>query len=451
MLIPSKGDGVSENEKTVWQARRLPQLAMGALMALGLGAAQAKTPSQEYATEGLCDGLPAIHSLTVAPGFCVGLAASNLGFPRGVLALSPDRILVLDRGSWSAPTGRLLELTRAGAGPFQAKALLTSLDRPHGIRQDALGRILIGEASRISWVELGVGAAGAPKLRPIIEGLPATGLHPLKAFAIGRDGAVYVNLGSPSDHCEEPETAAAKAPGKAASAPAPALVAPKAQPASCAQAEGPGARASIWRFARQSGAPERWEGALFARGLRNSMGLAFHPVSKELWQAENSRDTLPAGKFSKTSPPDELNRIQAGKHYGWPYCVGANLKDETLGFVDCSKFSAPVKTFPAHAAPLGMAFLGEADLPEPWRGALVVALHGYQDAGHRLVGMRFDAAGKPQGKWMPLITGWTAAPGKRPMGAPTDMSVDAAGRIWVSEDRNGTLILVAPTSTPQAR
>jgi aldose sugar dehydrogenase len=46
---------------------------------------------------------------------------------------------------------------------------------------------------------------------------------------------------------------------------------------------------------------------IYAMGIRNAMGLAFHPETGELWETEDG----PQGG-------DELNIIQAGKNYGWP-------------------------------------------------------------------------------------------------------------------------------------
>ncbi len=46
---------------------------------------------------------------------------------------------------------------------------------------------------------------------------------------------------------------------------------------------------------------------IFAFGIRNSNGLAFHPETGELWETENG----PQGG-------DEVNIIRAGRNYGWP-------------------------------------------------------------------------------------------------------------------------------------
>ncbi|PWQ83106.1 hypothetical protein DKY64_23810, partial [Stenotrophomonas maltophilia] len=77
---------------------------------------------------------------------------------------------------------------------------------------------------------------------------------------------------------------------------------------------------------------------------------------------ENSIDYDDAGQ-----PPEELNRLQAGRDYGWPYCVGN--RQPARGYekrFDCKPTEAPLMLWPAHAAPLqmitgpaGSAFAGQ--------------------------------------------------------------------------------------------
>lgn len=397
---------------------------MGALLILGLGAAA--SARADYRPEGTCDGLPAITSLKVAPQFCLALAASRLGMPRGVLALSNRRLLVADMGSWDPRRGRLLELVRdKDDGAFRVQVLLKGLNRPHGLRQDAEGRILLGESDRISWLELPANGQTA-KLHPIITELPADGRHPLKTFAVGPKGELFLNLGAPTDHCE-PSSSAEKKPATA-----------------CNEGTGPQARAAVWKYERVGPSPERWEGHPFALGLRNSMGLAVHPESRQLWQAENSRDTLPGDVYSKTQPPDELNALAEGKHYGWPHCTGTDVFDKRFGAKSCADFTSPIKLIPAHAAPLGMLFYTARQAPPEWRGALVMAWHGYQSTGHRLMAWRFDSKHQPQGNAAPLISGWNMQANRHPLGAPVEVTQDESGRLWITEDRNGTLLVLVP-------
>lgn len=385
---------------------------------IGLAATDARAARQgsRYVMAGRCAGLPAVQ-LKLAKGFCAGLAASGLGLPRGVLPLADGRVLVTDLGGWEESRGRLLALVPKRDG-YTPQVLLTGLDRPHGLQQGPDGRVYLGEATRILRLQL---EHTPPDVEVVIGGLPAEGRHPLKQFAFGPDGALYVNQGASTDHCEN------------ASPPRPGA------PARCPEAERKAPGAALWRYTFANG---RWIGQPHARGLRNSMALAFTPDGT-LWQGENSRDRLPGGGDSETRPPDELNLIRAGAHYGWPYCSGTGPFDPTFGRGNCASFARPERLLPAHSAPLGMIYYDHPAAPAAWRRSLVVALHGYRRQGHRIVAWPMDKQGRPARQFQVLVSGWEAN-ARHPLGAPTDVKADAAGRLWVSEDRNGTLLVISP-------
>jgi glucose/arabinose dehydrogenase len=110
--------------------------------------------------------------------------------------------------------------------------------------------------------------------------------------------------------------------------------------------------------------PEIW-----SLGHRNVQGAALHPATGELWATEHG----PQGG-------DELNRVEAGRNYGWPlltfgrnYGSGTRIGDE--GPRD--GFAQPVKTWlPTSIAPSGMAFLTSDRYPD-WKGSLFIgALRG---------------------------------------------------------------------------
>ena len=59
-------------------------------------------------------------------------------------------------------------------------------------------------------------------------------------------------------------------------------------------------------------------GRVFARGLRNAVGLAIEPTTQKLWVSQNERDDITPDH--QNLPPEEINILQDGKDYGWPYC-----------------------------------------------------------------------------------------------------------------------------------
>jgi glucose/arabinose dehydrogenase len=97
--------------------------------------------------------------------------------------------------------------------------------------------------------------------------------------------------------------------------------------------------------------------------------------------------------------------------------------------------------WPAHAAPLHFLAVPISN-PGPWAGQLLVAWHGHRATGQRVMSLKLDARGRPVGRPMEVLGGWDAVAGVRPKGAPTGLAVDRAGRLWVVEDRNKTVLMV---------
>jgi glucose/arabinose dehydrogenase len=398
--------------------------AIVGLAAIGASIAQAApAASSPYAARGICAGFPRVDLRTPA-GWCVALLAdqsAGLRFPRRVLEVAPGRYWLLDMGSWEPGRGRLLEFALparardATTAPLAFTVLVDKLDRPLGLALGPDGEVWIGEAGRISRVA--IGAVGtAARLETVIDRLPASGAHPLKEIVFGANGRLYFNLGSATDACRD-------AAGQ--------------QPLPCPEVTGPTPRAAVWEatltpaFALQAMRP-------FARGLRNSVALAFVPGPDLLLQGENSIDYS-----DEAAPPEELNLLRDGADYGWPYCTGPQAAARGYeGRFDCKQTAAPALLWPAHAAPLQMLAV-PAGAGNAFAGQLLVAWHGYRAGGHRIVSHALDAKGRPQGAAKVWVDGWTAASGVRPLGAPTGIAVDAAGRLLIVEDRHKTLLMLA--------
>jgi len=126
---------------------------------------------------------------------------------------------------------------------------------------------------------------------------------------------------------------------------------------------------------------------IYSLGHRNPLGLAFHPVSGELWSTEEG----PQGG-------DELNKIEMGKNYGWPRTsLGRNYDGTRVG----EGFSAPgledpvVFWVPAIAIS-GLSFYDGDKFPA-WKGnALVGAMRN--NTGQHIQRVQFNAKGEPTGR-----------------------------------------------------
>jgi glucose/arabinose dehydrogenase len=425
-------------------------LALGLI--LGAGAAQA-APRVAYTIDGMCDGWPRLAIETQA-GMCAGLvigpapggfATRELRLPRALVQLDDQTWLVADLADWTRPRGVIWKMTVAPGQPVQLQPLLTGLSLPHGLAIGPDGLAYVGEMSRIFRFDPRA-ADPAATVQDVITGLPDNKLHdnrhPLSQFVFAPDGALLVNVGAPSDQCLDANGV-------------------RVGTDRCDQSEGEEATAGIRRYPRL--APGRWDlkFTMLARGLRNSVALAVHPSGTVL-QAENSYDF-----DDRWSPFEEVNVIQAGRHYGWPYCQDmATPTPSWAGTMDCASkaHTPPVALLPPHVAPLSMTWYQGAMFPA-LKGRLLMSWHGYRSTGGRLVAFDVDAQGVPltrtkaafpiypsgsrpfgagpAAQAQVLTPGWGRVEGVRPQGTPVGITVAADGAIWVADDKNASLIRFA--------
>lgn len=380
---------------------------MRRLLATACSVAPLLAQAAGYVPQGRCGPWPRVL-VPAAAGHCVALvagAAQGLRYPRRLLALAPGRFWLVDMGSWEPRRGRLLELTLAG-GQATLRVLADGLDRPHGIALGPDGLVYLAEAGRVSrWSTT---APGTPE--PVWSGLPADGAHPLKEIVFAPDGRLFMSVGSATDACRNEQ---------------------QQQPRPCPEVQGELPRAAVWE-ARLDGPGGRVGTVrVHARGLRNSLALAWDTRLGALWQGENSVDYPEAHQ-----PPEELNLLRPGADHGWPYCLGA--RQAARGYPGhCRSSAAPQQLWPAHAAPLQLLWLPR-EAPGPWGGQLLAAWHGHRAVGRRVVGFALGAGGLPA-QAPRLWFGGAAVPGQ-PVPAPVGITLDAAGTLYIVDDRNKAVL-----------
>ncbi len=151
---------------------------------------------------------------------------------------------------------------------------------------------------------------------------------------------------------------------------------------------------TIVRLKTEDGPPE-----VYARGIRNSVGMAFHPSTGQLFFTDNGSDNL-----GDDVPANELNHAPgAGLHFGFPVYGGGHTR--TPDFArrpPPPDHTPPAIAFAAHTASLGIHFYTEAMFPPQYRGDAFVAQHGSWNRstpiGYRVMRIRFGEDGRPVAK-----------------------------------------------------
>ena len=184
---------------------------------------------------------------------------------------------------------------------------------------------------------------------------------------------------------------------------------------------------------------------VFARGLRNSVGLAFHPDTGELWLTDNGRDRL-----GEDVPADELNHVPAGGlHFGYPWCHQGDILDPEYGEgKSCDDYTAPAQKLGAHVAALGLTFYNGEQFPRNYHKQLFIAQHGSwnrtEKTGYSILLVRFDKSGTALGTEV-FASGWLQ--GDEAWGRPNDILQMPDGALLVSDDKANAIYRISYNKT----
>ncbi len=192
---------------------------------------------------------------------------------------------------------------------------------------------------------------------------------------------------------------------------------------------------------------------VFAFGLRNPVGLAFHPKTGELYTNVNERD-----KLGDDLVPDYFTRVERGHFYGWPYAYLApkfvdprrtkNGKSERPDLV--KKTTTPDVLYQAHSAALGLTFYDGKTFPKEYRGGAFSAFRGSwnrsKGTGYKIVHVPFDDKGRPMGYYEDFVKGFLTQP-KVPLtwGRPVGVVGARDGSLLFTEEMNGRIYRVQYT------
>ena len=331
----------------------------------------------------------------VPPGFAVNLFAGDLNGPR-FIRFGPDGALyVAERGA-----DRILALSDVdGDGVAERRRVFAGdLNRPHSLAFHRRAWY-VGVPSGVVRLEDGDGDGVAEQRQVLIDDYPIFG-HSTRTVEFLPDGRMVVSIGSSCNVCEESD--------------------PR--------------RAAVVVYDGPQATGER----IFARGLRNAVGLAVHPTSGELWATNNGRDLL-----GDDLPPEAIYLLRDGADYGWPRCHNGTIEDPDFGSPGaCRGVAMPVVDMQAHSAPLGLVFYTGENFPAAYRGDLFIAFHGSWNrsvpTGYKVVRLPLDGS-RPRGPVEDFATGWLDQQGQTALGRPVGLAVGPDGALYVSDDKAGMI------------
>lgn len=189
---------------------------------------------------------------------------------------------------------------------------------------------------------------------------------------------------------------------------------------------------------------------VFAFGLRNPVGLDFHPQTHAIYATVNERD-----KLGDDLVPDYLARLSDGEFYGWPYAYLSPehldprlVKDDRSVRPDlAARTRTPDVLFQAHSAALGLAFYDGQTFPDKYRHGAFVAFRGSwnrnEGTGYKIVFVPFDAQGRPKGWYEDFVTGFLIDPAApTTWGRPVGVLAMPDGSLLFTEEGNGRIYRV---------
>ncbi len=247
----------------------------------------------------------------------------------------------------------------------------------------------------------------------VVDDLPTERHHGWKYLGFSPEGKMFVPVGTPCNTCEEPDP-----------------------------------YATILMMN-----PDGSERHVFARGVRNSVGFDWHPVTGDLWFTDNGRDNIsPDPAITDDLPSCELNHApELGLHFGYPYFHQGDTPDPEFGEGRAAdEFIAPVVNLGPHVAPLGMEFYTGDMFPEAYRNQAFIAEHGSwnrtEKIGYRVKLVRFNEDGMAEGQEV-FAKGWLE--NEQSWGRPVDLLTMSDGSLLLSDDQAGVVYRITYTSSDQ--
>ena len=343
-----------------------------------------------------------LEKLKLEEGYEISIFAQNLDSPRQMAEGEGGTIFLAERG------GQIIALQDSDKnGQVDSKRILVKdLSYSTGLSLYE-GDLYFSEISHIwkienieDWLTVNMKIKELPEKILVKDDLPKDTWHGWKWLQHDQQGNLYVNVGAPCNIClsENPQYA------------------------------------SILRLE-----DDRWE--FVAKGVRNSVGFAFHPESKKLFFTDNGRDWL-----GDDIPSCELNRVDFdGQFFGYPYKHASDISDPEFGEKNPGyNFIDPILELGAHVAPTGVAFYDGSMFPAEMKNDLFITLHGSwnrtEKVGYKVLSVSLNSSGEVI-RVKDFISGWLQD--GRVLGRPAAPLVLKDGSLLISDDKANVIYRVA--------
>ena len=321
--------------------------------------------------------------LTLPAGFCAGIFADSIRGARQLVIAANGDVFVAQQGRGTTGVVALRDAGKTGRATMHEQ-FASGFSASH---------VVLFDGHLFTDARTGGGRGGPPAtvailrypLKPgeltpggppdtVVTGIPGSPDHFTRNFVIARDGALYVNVGSQTNACQE-NNRAKGSPGKTP----------------CTELD---TRAGIWKFDARAKDQTQAKAVHFARGIRNAVGIALNPLDGKLWTTQHGRDQLGGqggnwnfdDRYNSENPAEELLQVSQGDDFGWPYCYYSNdlhklvLAPEYGGdgkkVEQCAQKKEPVAAFPGHWAPNALLFYTGSMLPARYKNGAFIAFHG---------------------------------------------------------------------------
>ena len=337
-----------------------------------------------------------LDRISLPAGFTIDVAARVPGAREMTFGAKGTLFVGSNEGKVYAVT-----LAADGAAGATVRTIASGLRQPVGVafRDGALYVSAVSRILRLDAIESRLSDPPSPVV--VSAAFPTDAHHGWKFIAFGPDGRLYVPVGAPCNICEPDRDR----------------------------------YANIMRMNADGSSLE-----VYARGIRNTVGFDWDPVTKALWFTNNGRDNL-----GDDVPPDTLNVApRPGLDFGYPYCHAGDIPDPEYGNKrSCREFAPPAQRLGAHVAALGMRFYTGTQFPAEYRNQIFIAEHGSWNrsskVGYRVTLVRLGADRRPV-SYEPFVQGWLQ--GQRAWGRTADVEVAPDGSLLISDDTAGAIYRV---------